>query len=132
MPAVEATMHLVIWILAFIALALWTATAWAVHALLSVDPAWVGDLAPLLDKVPFAAWLDTWIPSWDAVLSGSLELVQTLLKAAGGIGLWVVWVMWALVAFVIVAGAALLSVVVALVRKASGGVRPGSSPTPSA
>ncbi|MCE2914406.1 MAG: hypothetical protein ACOVOT_02670 [Rubrivivax sp.] len=138
-------MNLVIWILALVVLALWTATAWAVHALLSVDPSWVGDLAPLLDKVPFAGWLDAYLPGWDVVLSGSLSVAQSLLSAAGGIGLWIVWVLWALVAFVIVAGAVLLSVIVMLVRKASsgtggaggaggpgGGFKPGSSPTPTA
>jgi hypothetical protein len=119
-------MHLVIWILALIVLALWTAVAWATHALLSVDPAWVGDLKPLLDQVPFAAWFDTWVPGWQAVLAASLDVVQVMLKAVGGVGLWIVWVLWALVAFVVVAGAALLSIVVVLVRKATASATPAN------
>jgi hypothetical protein len=117
-------MHLVIWILALIVLALWTATAWATHALLSIDPAAIGGLKGLIEQVPFAAWLDTWLPGWEAVLAGSVDVAQMLLHAAGGVGLWIVWILWGLVAFVIVAGAALLSLLVVLMKKAAATVQP--------
>ena len=57
-------MHLLIWILAFIALALWSAAAWGVSALLGMDPDWVEGLRPALKGWPGTAWMEIWLPGW--------------------------------------------------------------------
>lgn len=120
-------MHIAIWILALIALALWSAAAWGLGTVLGLDPSWVGDLKPLLQQIPYAALIDQWVPGWQDLLVALLDLTRSLLAWAGGAGVVVVWVLWALGAAVIVVAAALLSLVVALVRKSG-----AKGPPPSA
>jgi hypothetical protein len=120
-------MHIAIWILALIALALWSAAAWGVGTLLGLDPSWVGDLKPLVQQIPYAALIDQWLPGWQDMLLTLLDLTRSLLAWAGGAGVVVVWVLWALGAALIVGAAAALSLVVALVRRTS-----AKGPPPSA
>jgi hypothetical protein len=110
-------MHIAIWIIAALLLGLWTLLAWGVATVLGLDPSWVGDLKPLVEQVPFAAWLDTWVPGWEAMTLALLELTRSLLAWAGGAGVVIVWVLWGLGAAALVGCAALLSVLVAVVRR---------------
>jgi hypothetical protein len=119
-------MHLLIWILAALGLALWTLAAWGVASLFGLDLSWSGDLRALLDQIPYVAVIDTWLPGWRELLMVVLELTRTLIGWAGGAGVVVVWILWGLGAAVIVGGAALLSLAVALIRR---GTRP---PPPAA
>jgi hypothetical protein len=118
-------MHIAIWVLAAIGLALWTLAAWGIASLFGMDLSWSGDLRALLDQIPFVAAIDPWLPGWRELVLVMLELTRTLLGWAGGAGAVVVWIVWGLGAAVIVGGAALVSVAVALIRR-------GSRPPPPA
>ena len=112
-------MHIAIWIITAIVLGLWTLLAWGTAAVLGADPGWVGDLRPLLDQVPFGHLLDIWVPGWEAMASAMLEATQATLGWLGTHAGWVVWLVWGAGALLIVGAAALLSLVVVLVKKAS-------------
>lgn len=116
-------MHIAIWIVVALGLALWTLTAWGLQALLGLDPNWVGDLKPLVAQLPFGPWLDNLLPGWQGLLVTTMDLLRTLLGWAGGAGQVVVWVVWAVGAGLAVLGGALLSLLVRLGRKAAGGAR---------
>jgi hypothetical protein len=111
-------MHLLIWILAFITLALWSAAAWGVSALLGMDPAWVEGLKPTVQGLPGAEWLEVWLPGWQALLLSLLDLSRALLGWAGTAGQWVVGLVWGLGALLIVGAGVVLSLLVGLARKA--------------
>jgi hypothetical protein len=110
-------MHLLIWLLAACGLALWTLLAWGVASLFGLDLGTVGDLRPVLDALPFVWVLDASLPGWRELLLATLELAQTLLAWAGTAGAVVVWVAWGVGAALIVGGAGLLSLAVALLRR---------------
>lgn len=105
-----------IWILVGLGLALWSLTGWGLYTLLRLDNAWLGDLKPLIDEVPFGPWLDAWIPGWQALLELSIDSVQWLLGWMGAAAPVVVWVVWGLGTLMLVGGGALLSLVVVLLR----------------
>jgi hypothetical protein len=107
-----------VWILAFIAIGLWTLVAWALHALLGLDvTALLGDLRPLIQDMPYGSVIEQWVPGWQALLHSLLSLVQTLLGWLGGAAGVIVVIIWALGAAVVVGVAALLTVIIRLVRK---------------
>ncbi len=111
-------MHIAIWIVAALALGLWTLLAWGLSALLGLDAAaWVGSLEPLVKQVPYVEAIDMWVPGWQALVLATLELTRTLLGWLGGAGAVVVWVIWGLGAAVVLGLAALGSVAVALIRR---------------
>jgi hypothetical protein len=68
-----------IWLLASLSLLAWSVLAWGVHAVLTVDPTWVGELKDLMDQVPLAHWLNQWLPGWQGVLEAVVDLSRTLL-----------------------------------------------------
>jgi hypothetical protein len=112
-------MHLLIWILAFVALALWSAAAWGVSALLGMDPAWVDGIKPALQGWPGTEWMEIWLPGWKALLLSLLDLSRALLGWAGTAGQWVVGLVWGLGALLIVGAGVVLSLLVGLGRKAA-------------
>jgi hypothetical protein len=112
-------MHLLIWILAFIALALWIAAAWGVSALLGMDPDWVEGLRPALKGWPGTAWMEIWLPGWKDLLLSLLDLSRALLGWAGTAGQWVLGLVWGLGALLIVGAGVVLSLLVGLGRKAA-------------
>jgi hypothetical protein len=111
-------MHLLIWILAFVTLALWSAAAWGVSALLGMDPDWVEGLKPTLKGWPGTAWMEVWLPGWKDLLLSLLDLSRALLGWAGTTGQWVVGLVWGLGALLIVGAGVVLSLLVGLARKA--------------
>jgi hypothetical protein len=118
-------MHIAIWLLAALALGLWSLLAWGVATLLGLDPSWVTDAGGLLQKVPYGEVIEAWVPGWQALLVGTFELARSLLGWLGGFGQVLVWVLWALGAGVVVLCAALLSGLVALVRRSAPPAKPG-------
>jgi len=110
-------MHIAIWIIVALALGLWSLLAWGVATLLGIDPSWVGDLRPLIDKMPFASLLDVWVPGWQALARGLIEATQTLLGWVGSGASVVVWLVWGAGALVVLGAGALLSLIVKLVAK---------------
>jgi hypothetical protein len=121
-------MHTAIWIIAALLLALWSLLAWGLAAVLGLDPSWAADLRPLVDKLPFAEWLDRWIPGWQVALIAMIDLAHALLGWLGGAARWIVWAVWGAGAFVIVATGAALSLFVRLVDKVP--TPPASPPSP--
>ncbi len=112
-------MHILIWVLAALALGCWTLLAWATAWVLGLDPSVIGNLAAGIGAMPGAAWLDLWIPGWQALAVATLELTRDLFAALGSIGSWLVWAAWGLGALLIVGCAVLGSVAVGLVRRAT-------------
>lgn len=118
-----------IWILTALGLIVWSLVAWGVHALLGVDPAWVGDLAPLIDKIPYGEVIDAWFPGWRDLLQLSLDIGRAVLGWLGGAAPVMVGVIWAVGAVLLLALAGLLHLIVALLTRgarAVGGAAPGS------
>ena len=120
-------MQIIVWVLTAIALTLWSLLAWGLAALLGMDPSWVGDLRALVDRMPFAAALDVWLPGWRALALAMIGLTQTMLGWLGGSAGVVVGIVWAIGALTIAAVAAATSLVIALVRRsaASSSAKPG-------
>lgn len=120
-------MHLLIWILTFVALALWSLFAWAAHAVLTIDPAHFGDVGAWVERaaaqVPGAAALDLWWPGWRSLLQWMLEASQAVLGVAAGIAPWVIGVVWAIGAVLLLGAAALASLLWSRLRprRAAGG-----------
>ncbi len=110
-------MHIAIWTVTALALALWTLLAWGVASLLGLDPAWVGELRPWLDKIPGAAWLSDYVPGWHALALALINLTQAVLAWIGSGAGFVVWGLWALGALLLLAAGGLLSLIVKLMGK---------------
>ena len=120
-------MHIVIWVLAALALGLWSLLAWGVAALLGLDPSWVTDAGGLLQRVPYGEVIDAWVPGWQALLVATFEMTRSLLGWLGGFGQVLVWVLWALGAGVVLLCAGLMSLLVVVVRRSS---KPAHPPNP--
>jgi hypothetical protein len=114
-----------IWIVVLGGLALWSLLGWGLYRLLSMDQAWLGDLRPLIDSVPFGGWLDRWLPGWQALVELAVDAVQIALGALGAAAPVVVWAVWGVGVLVLVGGGALLSLVVVLLRDAPPRRAPG-------
>ena len=63
-----------IWIFVIALFSLWSLTSWGLYQLLALDNQWLGELKPLLERVPFAEWLDRWVPGWQALVELSIDL----------------------------------------------------------
>ena len=111
-------MHLVIWLITFSCLGLWTLLAWALASLLGMDPSWVGDMKPLIAQLPYGNVIEAWVPGWQALATSLLDLAQALLHWLGDVGPWLALALWSIGAACIVGTGALLSFVVVLVRRA--------------
>jgi hypothetical protein len=110
-------MHLLVWFLVLLALGLWSLLAWGTHVVLTLDPAMVGNLKPLVDQIPYGALIEQWIPGWQGLLTATIDLTQATLGWLGGAAGVIVWIVWGLGALLIVGGGVVGSVVVGLVRK---------------
>lgn len=113
------SMHILIWVLAALALGCWTLLAWATAWVLGLDPGVIGNLAANIGSMPGAAWLDLWIPGWQPLAVATLEITRDVFAALGSIGSWLVWAAWGLGALLIVGCAVLGSLAVGLVRRAT-------------
>jgi hypothetical protein len=101
-----------IWLLASLSLLAWSVLAWGVHAVLTVDPTWVGELKDLMDQVPLAHWLNQWLPGWQGVLEAVVDLSRTLLGSVSDCVPSIVWGLWGAGVFAVLGGAALMHVLV--------------------
>ncbi|MCI1192457.1 hypothetical protein MOJ79_11435 [Calidifontimicrobium sp. SYSU G02091] len=106
-------MHLLIWSLALVLLALWSLFGWASHAVLTLDAptlagadAWITQAAA---QLPGAALLDAWWPQWRDALRLTIDGTRALLGALAGIAPWLVAAVWAAGAVALVGAAALAS-----------------------
>ena len=95
------------WLLIAVLLTLWSAAAWALHALLIWSGIQAGGLAGLPDHataLAAPAWLTLWLPaelqqSWAAALAAPGPFFDYLLAMAPGLVAWaapLIWGLWAL------------------------------------
>ena len=112
-------MILAIWLVALCLLGLWSLAGWGLHALLVSGVQWAGELKPLLERIPFSAWIERWVPGWIDALHMAVDLMQALLGWLGSAAPVLVWAVWAVGAMLLLGLDLLLSMVVALVRKNS-------------
>ncbi|NRF72038.1 hypothetical protein HLB44_34140 [Aquincola sp. S2] len=120
-------MIIAIWIITAVLLALWSFAGWAMHALLVSGTQWIGDLKPLLDRIPHAAVVEQWIPGWIDALKLALDAMQGLFAWLGGAAPVLVWVVWGLGTGVLLLLALILTMVVALIRKNSPPQQPSAA-----
>ena len=113
-----------IWIVAAVLLLLCGLAAWGLNALLSADTQWLERLGPALGDLPIAPWLDAWMPGWQGLVEALLALAQELLQGAGAWAPWLAWLAFAAGAVAIVFSAAVLSLVVVLLREKPEGTAP--------
>src|SRR4029453_18252736 len=106
----------VIWILASLSLVLWSLTAWGLHQLLTADPQWVDDIGKLIAQVPLGDWIERWVPAWRDMLDAALILTQHAVGWIGEAAPFIVWVAWGVGALLMVGGAALLTMLVSMLR----------------
>lgn len=109
-----------IWVLASLLLAMWTAAIWAFGALLSWALQHAGKLGELSvpnAKLPMPEWLAPWLPA------GTTEWVAPLLTQAAQGAVWLagqapllvnwltpaIWILWGLGVLVLLTGAAAAS-----------------------
>jgi hypothetical protein len=113
-------MMIAVWLIAFVALLLWSLGAWGLHDLLVALPNDWSGLALWVEKLPDNAWLETFFPAWQDALIWVLKLTETALSWAGGaaeVMAWAVWLIWGLGALFLLGCAVVVSLIVALVRK---------------
>ena len=120
-------MLLLIWTLAALGLALCALLAWALYALLRIDPAWLSDLPGLAQQLPFQGELDRFVPGWQELLRWAVEAAQWLLGWAGAAAPVLAWVVFALCASFVLMGAALLTLAVKLLRRQPAPRQPAST-----
>jgi hypothetical protein len=121
-------MVIAIWILTVLGLGLWSLVAWGLHALLGLDgQALLGDLKPLIAQIPYGAVIEQWVPGWQGLLEATLALAKTLLGWLGSAGPVLVWVLWGIGAAVLLAIAAVLTLIVVIARRATAPARPAAA-----
>lgn len=105
----SAPMVILIWCLTVLALLLWSAAGWAMHALLTLGPAWLDKLPALIAQLPYPAVLERWLPNWQELLIAAAATLQTAFGWLGAAGVVLVWVVWATGAAAMLGIAMLLS-----------------------
>lgn len=121
-------MMVAVWLIALLALLLWTLGAWGLHALLGALPNDWSGLAHWVEKLPSNPWLENFFPGWQGALTWMLQLTETALSWAGGaadVMAWAVWLIWGLGALFLLGLAVLGSVIVAVVRRSTAKVSAG-------
>jgi hypothetical protein len=113
-------MQLFIWIAAAFFIACWSLLAWGAATLAALG-AGVGGLPAdwyaWLSDLPGIAWLDVWMPGWREALVWSAQTAGAVLGWVGETGRWVIWIVWGLGTAAMLLCAALVSGLVALMRR---------------
>jgi hypothetical protein len=109
-------MHLFIWITAVVGLAIWSALAWGLCKLLSLEPGWAADLRAVIERVPYGEVFDRWFPGWRELAQLALELMQSAIVHASGAAPLIAGIAWGVGAVMVLALAALASLLVWLLR----------------
>lgn len=113
-------MHLAIWILTAFVIALWTLLAYGTATLVGLAGGMSGmpsEWYALIAQIPGAPWLDLWMPGWREAVVWSAQVLGTVLGWLGGAAPVIVWVLWGLGVGFMVLCAALLSALVAVIRR---------------
>lgn len=102
-------MLVLIWVVAATLLVFWSLGGWLLHALLTQGPALLGVLPGWIEKLPYPAVLERWLPDWKELLTTAAQAVQTGAGWAGDLGVVIVWVVWGFGVLLLLALAGLLS-----------------------
>ncbi len=105
-------MLVLIWVVAATLLVFWSVGGWLLHLLLTQGPALLAALPGWIDKLPYPALLERWLPDWKALLTTAAQAVQTVAGWAGDLGVVIVWVVWGFGVLLVLALAGLLTVAV--------------------
>lgn len=114
-------MIIAIWVATALGVILWSLVAWGTHALLTLDPNWVGSFGSLVDQLPYAGVLSYWVPGWQAFMHAGLTTTQALLGWVGAAAPTLVGVMWLVGALLMLGGATVLTILVGLMRRRRAG-----------
>lgn len=120
-------MHIAIWILTLLGLALWSLLAWGLHLLLSIDPKWLDDVEELIKRVPYADVIERWMPGWQELLHAAMDLAQTVLGWVGSNAPLVAWIVWGIGTLLLLASGGLLSLFVCLISEKKKPPRPAAA-----
>ena len=124
--------YLLSWFLVFALLALWSLTAWAVHAVAVWSVSNAGALTGVASGVEglrLPEWLAPWVPpeiaqAMTSLLAGFAPVVESLIQIAPALtdGLTVVtWVVWGIGSLLLVLLGAGLHLLIAIWRRRGGG-----------
>ena len=124
--------YLINWFLVFALLALWSLTAWAVHAVAVWSVSSAGALTGVASGVEgllLPEWLTPWVPpeiaqAMTSLLAGFAPVVESLRQIAPSLtdGLTVVsWVVWGIGSLLLVLLGAGLHLLIAIWRRRGGG-----------
>lgn len=112
-------MLIALWSLTAFALFLWSLSAWGMHSLMTLDPAWLDDIDLLMAQMPFASTIDLWFPGWQELLRVSVRLAKELLVWIGGAAPFIVWIVWGVGTLILLLLAGLLTLLLMLWRRRS-------------
>lgn len=110
-------MIIAIWLLALVLVGMWSALAWGLYVLATVDIGTLGDLGPWMARVPFGDALEAWFPQWQDIVRLLWDLLHVSLAWLGKALPALVWVLWGLGTGGVVLLAALLTLLVALLQR---------------
>lgn len=116
-----------VWIVAGLGLLCWSLLLWATHALLNLPTGWSQPASDWLGQQPWAAWLETWWPGWQTLVSIALDLVQALTQGLAQVSPWLtvlLWTIWAVGALLLLGLAGLLHGLVRVVTRPSPALPP--------
>jgi hypothetical protein len=133
-------LYLLSWFFVFGLFALWSLTAWAVHAVAAWSVSNAGALTGVasgVEDLRLPEWLAPWVPpeiaqAMTSLLASIAPVVESLLQTAPALtgGLTVVtWVVWGLGSVLLVLLGAGLHLLIAIWRRRGGGG--GSGPQPA-
>jgi hypothetical protein len=124
-------MLIALWIVTFIAIALWSLFSWGLHALATTYSPLQWNVQALIDRIPYAETIGLWFPGWQDLLRTALDLLQTGFASVGNAAPTAVWVLWAAgVVFMLVASG-LITLIGRLLARQFGAKPPPPSPSPS-
>jgi hypothetical protein len=110
-------MFAAIWIFTLLGVALWSLLCWGLHALLAIDPLWVENVEALIHEIPFATWIDQWVPGWQEMLRAAMDLTSFVLSWVGTNAPLVAWIVWSIGTLVLLCVGMLLTLFVCLLRE---------------
>lgn len=113
-------MHLAIWIVTALVMALWLLLGHGVATLFGLAAGLQGlpaEWYDLLGRVPGAVWMDLWAPGWREAVVQTADVLAALLGWMGAALPVLVWVIFGLGAVGLVGFAVLLSALVAVSRR---------------
>lgn len=87
-------MKTAIWTVCTLVLLLWTALAWGLWALLTLEPDWIKALHEHLSDTVLGTWLSQHLSGWNHLLTDGLAQIQDLLSGLSRPLSWLIGLLW--------------------------------------